>query len=130
MPNEGRGLEALRADLTPAEDPRSAYITRYVTRDVKLTAYTTTEIQIVSHANTKITVYLSWAFFWFGVLANGLMLPDAPTLILSNLFKTPYLFGFIGLLGLIGTLMETLQKQSLFNQINQEVSATSKEQQP
>lgn len=128
MPTDDKSIQPLRSDLSPREEQSGAYVARYVKRDVKLTAYTSTEIQMVSTANTKITVYLSWAFFWFGVLANGLMLPDVLPLEFSNLFKSPYLFGFIGALGLVGTIMEWQQKKSIFDQINNESSNPSEPQ--
>ncbi len=127
MASNDKSIQPLRKELSPPEEQAGAYVARYVKRGVKLMALTTTEIEIISTANTKITVYLSWAFFWFGVLASGLMLPDALPLQLISLFKPPYLFGFIGALGIVGAIIEWLEKQSIRDQINSETSTSTSE---
>jgi hypothetical protein len=122
MPQAEGQLEPLRDDLAPKEEPSSAYLTRYVKRDVQLIACTTAEIDLVSSSNAKVTFWWSAATFLFGIFANGVTLADAPELSGANLFRFPYLVGLFGFLATAAAGFELWQKRSMLQQIKKETS--------
>jgi hypothetical protein len=101
-------------------DPRSAYVTRFARRVVKLTALTDTELMVVSVINAAVSIFLSFAFFWFGLFAARLKASDS----LSNAtkFDPPYLFLWIGLFGVFVAVVSYLFGNSLLKQIRKETT--------